>query len=121
MNPHARPCRPDNVIIRGGGGGGGYSYLGNACFNGPHFKRGLPLPRDTSVNSQKHPFLNMLLFPYMGIARKGGWGVIKRLPGWFAVLFWPHPNGQFLVLGGVRTLAKMVCALVRSFWQCQKR
>ena len=33
----------------------------------------------------------------------------------------PRPNGQFLDLGGVKTLARIVCALLSSFWQCQKQ
>ena len=34
--------------------------------------------------------------------------------------FFPRPNGQFLVLGELKSLAGMVCALVSSYWQCQK-
>ena len=38
------------------------------------------------------------------------------MPGWFGALIFPYPNGQFLVLGGVRTLARMVCE--KSAPQC---
>ena len=35
--------------------------------------------------------------------------------------FFPRPNGQFLILGGFRTLAsRMVCAFFSSFWQYQR-
>ena len=34
--------------------------------------------------------------------------------------FFPHPNGQFLVLEGVRTLARVVCALCSSYWPFKK-
>ena len=54
----------------------------------------------------------------MGIARKEGQGV-KTCRDGLKHLF-PYLNGQFLVLGGVRTLARMFCALYSSFWQCQK-
>ena len=33
--------------------------------------------------------------------------------------FLQYLNGQFLVLGGVRALARMVFALLNSFCQCQ--
>ena len=70
------------------------------------------------------PFWNVLVL-YMGIARLG-WGEggeegYKRLPGWFGALFCPTPNGQYLVLGEVKTLVRMVCALFSSTWQCKKK
>ena len=42
---------------------------------------------------------------------------------YFDALVCPRPNEQFLVLGGeggVRTLARLACALFSSTWQCQK-
>ena len=34
--------------------------------------------------------------------------------------FYSHPNGQFLISGGVRALARMVYTFSSSFWQCQR-
>ena len=42
----------------------------------------------------------------------GRWGLAQMV--WST--FCPRPNGQILVLGGVRKF----CALFSSFWQCQK-
>ena len=42
----------------------------------------------------------------------------KGLPGLFGALF-PHPNGQFVALWGVRR--RMGCALFSSLWQCKKQ
>ena len=34
--------------------------------------------------------------------------------------FFPRPNGQFLVLVGIRTLARTFFAHFSPFWQCQE-
>ena len=36
------------------------------------------------------------------------------MPGWFGALLCPHPNGQFLILGGVTALARLVWVLCRK-------
>ena len=48
-----------------------------------------------------------------------GGGVNACLDG-LGLFFCPRPNGQCLVLGGVRKLVRMVCALFSSTWQSQK-
>ena len=57
----------------------------------------------------------------MGIAHKRGWGVIKRLPGWFAALLWPPPNGQFPVLGGSERLQGWFVHFLDHFGNAKKR
>ena len=50
-----------------------------------------------------------------------GGGGCTRLPRWFAAIVYPYSNGQFPVLGLVRTFARMVCHFLAQFGNVKNR